>query len=169
MSFYILAEDFVQGIVGPFDTESEARVHLNFQRDRGDAGAKTASIVNEEVAKLEWAWNVNRCTPEEDKALVVPHNLPAAEIARMSATDEDYRTVYVVQTCVNYVTLDAEHVEDAREYAEHIVHYLVDADALPHLVWLQEQVADPQDAYDRALLQYVLDNGESIKTEDLNN
>lgn len=69
--WYIHAEDFVAGLVGPFATLEECGKHIEFMRIRGDASViihGNQKIMSEEEAKQTCAWEWKR-TPENDKML----------------------------------------------------------------------------------------------------
>lgn len=74
--FYVFGEDMVPGLVGPFPTVEEAKAHIEFWRQRGDAAVVThnnARIVTpldiQSEGTLRWAFENNLSSPEDDKNL----------------------------------------------------------------------------------------------------
>ncbi len=68
---YLYGEDFVPGLVGPFDTQEEVDAHKEFQRARGDAAVHyhedKMTTMTEDEARDTHVWNDNRVTPEQDR------------------------------------------------------------------------------------------------------
>lgn len=69
MTFYVYAEDFVAGVVGPFRTAAEALSHIEFCKRRGDADP--GRVITQE--ELDKTGEVFMMTPEQDLAWKFPN------------------------------------------------------------------------------------------------
>lgn len=68
MLVYLMLEDLMVGVVGPFTSVEEVKAHQKFMEERGDADA-VGTVISHEEAMREIEQGAQYYTPEEDRRL----------------------------------------------------------------------------------------------------
>jgi hypothetical protein len=70
-NIYLHCQDFVDAIIGPFESFLQAMAHHTFQLNRGDSGKLIGVYVSTEEMEKNAPSGCLRLTPERDRALQV--------------------------------------------------------------------------------------------------